>query len=101
MKNQKAKSLIHKRMEHAPNVFTETVVWELPQAVIGSTHRYKYRLAYVVNSSCVLRYDNEARKGDHRHYGETQSPYHFSSLRQLLDDFRTDIARWNNENHQI
>jgi hypothetical protein len=37
--------------------------------VRGSRHQYKYRLVLVVNDDCVLRYDNEAGKGDHKHVG--------------------------------
>ncbi len=33
----------------------------------GSSHGFKYRLAYVVDGVCVVRYDNEVDKGDHRH----------------------------------
>ncbi len=60
----------------------------------GSTHSIKYRLAYVVSSQCVLRYDNEAGKGDHRHVGEKETSYVFVSIDQLLDDFMADVAAW-------
>jgi hypothetical protein len=48
--------------------FSELVLWQLPHPLAGSTHRYKSRLAFVVNSPCVIRYDNEAGKDAHRHY---------------------------------
>ncbi|TLZ12398.1 MAG: hypothetical protein E6K34_17835 [Gammaproteobacteria bacterium] len=32
------------------------------------------RLAYIANQHCVLRFDNEAGKGDHEHVGERQVP---------------------------
>jgi predicted transcriptional regulator len=98
MKKSKAKSLINTRIQYGPHAFAELAVWEPPVIVIGSKHKYKYRLAYVVHRCCVLRYDNEARKGDHRHYGALQRPYHFISIRQLIQDFLADIARWNHEN---
>jgi hypothetical protein len=66
--------------------------------VIGSSHKYKYRLAYVVRRRCVLRYDNEIGKGDHHHYDAVQSAYQFISVRRLIQDFLADIARWNHEN---
>jgi hypothetical protein len=80
MKKPKVKSLIQKRVQHTLDSFSETAIWELSASVVGSTHMYKYRLAYVVRSTCVLRYDNEAKKGGHRHYGDTQTPYLFSSV---------------------
>jgi hypothetical protein len=45
--------------------FVEVAIWQVPQPVRGSTHGFKYRLAYVVGETCVLRYDNETGKGDH------------------------------------
>ena len=74
--------------------FIEVIVWRLPQPLGGSTHSIKYRLAYVVANQCVLRYDNEAGKGDHRHVGERETPYKFVSIDQLLDDFWADVAAW-------
>lgn len=35
--------------------FYETVIWLLPEPVLGSQHNYKYRLALVINEKCVLR----------------------------------------------
>jgi len=58
---------------------------------------YKYRLAYIVNGKCVLRYDNERGKGDHRHFDGVESLYAFSSPDQLMADFNSDILRWNYE----
>ena len=60
----------------------------------GSLHSFKYRLAYVVGGKCVLRYDNELGKGDHRHAGRKEKPYDFVSVDQRLDDFLADVARW-------
>lgn len=41
----------------------------------------------------MLRYDNEAGKGDHKHLGEREVPYTFTTLDQLVDDFLADVAR--------
>lgn len=76
----------------------ELVVWRLPKPVPGSLHDKKYRLAYVVKGVCVIRYDNEAGKGDHRHVGEKEYEYVFSTIEALLADFQRDIERWNREN---
>lgn len=64
----------------------------------GSAHGFKYRLAYVVCGECILRYDNEAGKGDHRHFGGKESTYLFTTPEQLIADFQRDIERWNDEN---
>lgn len=74
--------------------FIEVVVWSLPEPLRGSMHSLKYRLAYVVDGECVLRYDNEAGKGDHRHVGDQEVPYDFVSVDALLDDFLAEVAEW-------
>ena len=67
---------------------------EVPRALRGSRHRFKYRMAFVVNEVCVLRFDNETGKGDHKHVGEAEVAYVFVSLAQLVTDFWGEIDRW-------
>jgi len=62
-----AKLMLRERHVISEISFVEMVVWHLPAPLSGSSHRFKYRLALVVNGICVLRYDNEAGKGDHKH----------------------------------
>jgi hypothetical protein len=52
--------------------------------VPGSDHGIKYRLALISNEVCVLRYDNERGKGDHKHIGEGEVPYRFATSRPCL-----------------
>ncbi len=93
MSNMKAELLMRERRVLEAG-FIEVVVWRLPQPLSSSTHSLKYRLAYVVGNECVLRYDNEAGKGDHRHVGTEEMPYVFVSVDQLLEDFLADVAEW-------
>jgi len=93
MSNTKATLLIRERRVLAAG-FIEVVVWELPAPLAGSKHSLKYRLAFIVDGVCVLRYDNEAGKGDHRHLGPVETPFEFTSVDQLLDDFLSDVATW-------
>ena len=98
MTHMKATELHRQRIVYAENKFAELVLWRLRQPLAGSKHFFKYRLAYIVNEVCVLRYDNEAGKGDHRHWGIEESEYNFSGVEKLLADFQGDIERWNDEN---
>jgi len=41
----------------------------------------------------VLRYDNEAGKGNHLHINEQEIVYSFVSTEQLIDDFFAQIKR--------
>lgn len=72
--------------------FVEMVVWRLRRPVPGCTHDLKYRLAYVVGGDCVVRYDNESGKGDHRHVRNRETPYEFKSLDALQVDFWADVS---------
>jgi hypothetical protein len=94
----KAAELFRQHIVYAGNRFAELVLWRVAQPLAGSKHSFKYRLAYVVNEECVLRYDNETGKGDHRHWGAKESEYKFSTPEKLLADFQRDIERWNHEN---
>jgi hypothetical protein len=82
-----ARLLLHERHVLDDRSFVEMMIWRLPRTLPGSAHQFKYRLAYVVGGVCVLRFDNEAGKGDHRHVGETETAYSFSTLDRLIDDF--------------
>ena len=96
----RATALMHRRVVLAPDAFAEVTIWRLPQPVPRSAHAFKYRLAYVVGSECVVRYDNERGKGDHRHVGTVTTPYAFSTPDQLMADFNADIKRWNDEHRR-
>jgi len=75
----KATNLFNTRIDYSAGRFAEFVLWRVPQPVRPCFHNYKYRLAYVVHDVCVLRYDNEAGKGDHCHYDGQQSSYFFQT----------------------
>ena len=90
----KAALLLHERHQLGEDAFVELRVWRVPAPLRGSEHDLKYALAYVVAGVCVLRYDNEAGKGDHRHFGDKERVYAFSSPAQLLADFWSDVDRW-------
>lgn len=95
--NMKAKLLLSRRVVVAEQAFFELVLWELVTPLVPCSHNYKYRLAYVVDGQCVVRYDNERGKGDHRHWGGQEGFYGFSDVDQLIADFYADMKRWNDE----
>ena len=72
----------------------EVVIWERDEPLQPSTHRYKYRLYYGAAGVCRVRYDNERGKGDHRHRGEHEEDYVFTTLDRLLADFERDVNDW-------
>lgn len=72
----------------------EIVVWRLTAPLLPCTHLYKYRLYFGAAGECLVRYDNERGKGDHRHLNGGEEPYRFVSLTRLLDDFQRDVESW-------
>jgi len=98
LSNTKATELVRTRVVYSDNAFAELALWRVPIPVQGSAHQFKYRLVYVVGGVCVLRYDNEVGKGDHRHYGRRETASAFRTPDALIADFQRDIARWNREN---
>ena len=93
----RAELVIDERHVLDADTFVEIVVWRVPRMPRGSAHRFKYRLALVHRGVCVLRYDNEAGKGDHRHVGAREELYVFSDGETLLADFWRDVDRWRSE----
>ncbi len=89
----KAELIIRERENISDNAFVEIVVWRVPTPLAGSTHSFKYRLALVVEGECVMRYDNEAGKGDHRHIDGQEEAYAFIDAETLLADFYEDVQR--------
>jgi hypothetical protein len=75
-------------------VFLEIVIWRVPTPLRGSRHSFKYRLALVAEGVCMMRYDNEAGKGDHRHMANDEYAYHFGGIDKLLVDFADDVKEW-------
>lgn len=86
--------LIEERHLLSADSFVEIVVWHRPRPARGSAHRFKYRLALVVEGTCVLHYDNEAGKGGHRHWRGLQELYEFTDPNKLLEDFWRAVAEW-------
>ncbi|HMN73082.1 MAG TPA: DUF6516 family protein [Rhodoblastus sp.] len=90
----KAVLLLDERHVVAETAFVEIRIWRVPRPVAGSAHAFKYSLALVVSGLCVLRYDYEAGKGDHKHIGDRQIDYTFTTAENLLGDFWNDVDTW-------
>ena len=69
----------------------EMAIWHVAEPVAASTHRLKYSLFYGYPGRRVIGYDNERGKGDHKHLGDRQLDYQFTSVEQLVEDFLADV----------
>lgn len=90
----KAQVLVDERLKQGENAFVELRVILVPVALRGSLHTFKYSLSLVIEGECVLRFDNEAGKGDHYHRDGIELPYQFSTLSVLLSDFWKMVDEW-------
>lgn len=66
-------------------------IWEVPEPIPPSEHRFKYSLFYGRPGERLVAYDNERGKGDHRHYGAREEDYSFTTIEALLAAFIADV----------
>jgi len=83
--------LLHEKVVLADESIVEIVVWRLPRPTPDRPHGFKYRLYYGRGGVCLVRYDNETGKGDHRHVRGREMSYEFESVEQLRRDFEKDV----------
>ncbi|MFV2057662.1 MAG: DUF6516 family protein [Thiohalomonadales bacterium] len=85
---------------YADGAIREMVIWRLPESEKERPHGLKYRFYYGYSDQCLVRYDNERGKGDHRHEADQETRYHFTSVEQLVQDFKVDIKRLRGEHNE-
>lgn len=86
--------LVYRNKIITANRITELVIWLLPHKTVDRPHRLKYRLYHGDKMGrCLVRYDNESGKGDHKHLGNQEIPYMLVNVEQLVADFMLDIEQ--------
>lgn len=63
----------------------------MPGATDERPHGLKYSLFFGRDGERIIAYDDEAGKGDHRHYGDREEPYRFTTMENLIADFWNDV----------
>ena len=81
-----AELLFDDRFGLSDHAFAQVKVWRVPTPARGSRHTLKYSFALIVDGECVLRYDNEAGKGGHRHANGIETPLEFVDLNGFQAD---------------
>ncbi|ARJ64644.1 hypothetical protein WV31_02630 [Magnetospirillum sp. ME-1] len=89
----KATLILHTKAVYDDGSIVEMRVWAVPMQVQGSGHGFKYSLFYGRDGRRIVGYDNEAGKGDHRHLDGDETAYSFSTIEQLIEDFKADVRR--------
>lgn len=88
-----AELIFRDKFVFADGAIREMTIWKLPESDAERPHGLKYSLYYGVPGARLVGYDNELGKGDHRHYGEHEELYDFTTVEQLIADFEADINR--------
>jgi len=82
----------HEKHHFDDGATLELTIYAVRTPVPGSKHRLKYSLFYGKDGKRLIGYDNEKPKGDHRHCGNREMPYKFSTVERLISDFLADVA---------
>lgn len=88
---RRATLLLHEKVVLPDESIVEIVLWQLPEPTPERPHGLKYRLYYGRRGVCLVRYDNETGKGDHKHVRGRETPYAFKTIEQLRRDFENDM----------
>lgn len=84
--------LIYRKTEmRSDGIKLEMVIWQLPTPTPDRPHGLKYRLWAGRDGKTLVRYDNEAGKGDHKHVGRAEKPYVWQDMSALVEDFLNDV----------
>lgn len=90
-----AELLFKDKYVYKDGAIREMILWRLPAHDPERSHGLKYRLYYGYPGQCLVRYDNERGKGDHRHYIDDNGIEREErvSVQQLVGDFSADIEK--------
>ena len=89
-----ARLIYHEKFIYADGAIREMVLWQLTKKSLNRPYGLKYRLYYgLADGTCIVRYDNESGKGDHRHIKGKEEPYQFKDVETLVADFLDAIEK--------
>lgn len=85
--------ILSRKLFRSDGAIIQIRVWRLPAESDERPHGLKYSLFYGRAGERIIGYDNDAGKGDHRHYRDREEPYRFTNLEKMIRDFEEDIRR--------
>jgi len=89
-----AKLLYREKYIYSDGALREMVLWQLPRKSRNRPHGLKYRLYYGLgDGTCLVRFDNESGKGDHKHVSGREERYRFIDVEKLVADFLAEIEK--------
>ncbi len=87
----RATLVLRRKRRYDDGAILELKLWHVPAPVRGSKHLFKYSLFYGAGGRRLVGYDNDAGKGDHRHYEGYEEAYAFTTYQRLLADVLADV----------
>jgi hypothetical protein len=89
-----AKLLYREKYIYSDGALREMVLWQLPRKSRDRPHGLRYRLYYGLgDGTCLVRFDNESGKGDHKHVSGREESYRFIDVEKLVADFLAEIEK--------
>lgn len=85
-----AKKVIHTRDALSEDELVEIKVWEVPKGK-DFPEGLKYSFNYIKNKKRILGYDNERKKGHHRHFKGEETKVEFNEIWKLLERFKEEV----------
>lgn len=90
----RATLIYQEKFVYADGAIREMVLWQLPKNTSDRPHGLKYRLYYGLgDGTCLVRYDNESGKGDHKHIEGREQSFVFKDVEALVADFLEQIEK--------
>jgi hypothetical protein len=89
-----ARLLYREKYIYSDGAIREMILLQLPSETPDRAHGLKYRLYYgLADGTCLVRFDNESGKGDHKHVGGQEKSYRFTDVETLVADFIVEIEK--------
>jgi hypothetical protein len=89
-----AKLIYREKFIYSDGAIREMVLWQLARKSKDRPHGLKYRLYYgLADGTCLVRFDNESGKGDHKHVDGQEESYEFINVESLVADFLAEIEK--------
>ena len=89
-----AKLIYREKYIYSDGAIREMVLWQLPRKSPDRSHGLKYWLYYGFgDGTCLVRFDDESGKGDHKHVGGQEESYQFIGVERLVADFLAEIEK--------
>ena len=89
-----ARLLYREKFIYSDGAIREMVLWQLSHKISDRPHGLEYRLYYGLgDGTCLVRFDNESGKGDHKHVGSQEEGYRFIDVETLVADFLAEIEK--------